>query len=89
MPASTVAELFETRQIVAGEEPVDEGQRRAHPAGERLVLGMALQRVHPHDRVRGAREPSPSRAPTSAGSSRSQPSETITTTAPRESARRP
>ena len=41
---------------MAGQEAVDERERRAHPARERLVLGVALQRIDPDDRVRGASE---------------------------------
>src|SRR5689334_17413537 len=50
-------ELFETSQIMARKEPVDEGQRRAHATGEWLVVGVPLQRVHPDDRVRRTRQP--------------------------------
>src|SRR4029077_14817098 len=56
-PGENARQLLEASQIMAGEEPVDERQRRAHPAGERLVVGISLQRVHPPHRVRGAREP--------------------------------
>src|SRR3970282_515353 len=50
------AELFETPEIMAREEAVDEGECGAHPARERLVLGIALQRVDPDDCKCGARE---------------------------------
>ena len=42
---------------MAGQEPVDERQRRAHAARERLVLGVALERIDPDDRVRLPGEP--------------------------------
>ena len=48
---STSPSRLEAREVVPGQEPVDVRKRRAHPARERLVLGMALQRVHPDDRV--------------------------------------
>ena len=73
----------------ARQEPVDVRQRGAHAAGERLVVRMALERVDPDDRVRLPGEPRHLAADDVAASSRSQPSETITTTAPRVSARRP
>src|SRR5690242_9829972 len=50
-------QLLETPQIMAREEPVDERQRRSHSPRERLVVRIALQRVHPHDRVRRACQP--------------------------------
>src|SRR5437867_2077162 len=50
------AERGEALEVVPGEEAVDEGQGCAHPARERLVLRTPLERVHPDDRVRGARQ---------------------------------
>ena len=56
MPSSTPRELLEARDVVPRKEAVDERQRCAHPARERLVLGIALERVHPDDGVGGSSE---------------------------------
>src|SRR5207244_3846356 len=56
-PAEELAEPLEARDVVPGQEPVDVGEGRAHPGGERLVLRAALQRVDPDDRERLAGEP--------------------------------
>src|SRR2546426_635012 len=39
-------ELLETRKFMSGHEPVNERQSGPHSRGERLVLRIALQRVH-------------------------------------------
>src|SRR4051812_14828972 len=49
-------EAFEARDVVAREEAVDVRQRCTHPPGKRLVLDVALERVHPDDGERLARE---------------------------------
>ena len=54
--AEDAAQALEAGEVVAGEEAVDVRQRRAHAAGERLVVGVALERVHPDDGEGRARE---------------------------------
>jgi len=62
-------------------------QRGRHPAGERLVARVGLERVEPHevDATCGTTEPSRARA--GRGSPRSQPSESTATIAPRPTRR--
>src|SRR6059036_3006121 len=50
------AERRKALEVVPGQEAVDEGQGCAHPARERLVLRTPLERVHPDDGVRSARQ---------------------------------
>src|SRR5438067_3455860 len=45
-------ELLEARKVVSAEKHVDVGERGGHPARERLVPRVLLQRVEPHDEVR-------------------------------------
>ena len=51
-PAEDRPELLEAGEVVAGQEPVDVGQRGSHAGRERLVLRAALERVDPDDRER-------------------------------------
>ncbi len=57
-------EFLQAGQVVAGHETIDERQRGAHAAGQRLVSRAALQRGRPTRRRRrlGAGVPSPGRA---------------------------
>src|SRR5258705_3087064 len=55
--AEDSTEALEARNVVPGEKAVDVRQRSTHSPRERLVLGVALERVHPHDRERLPREP--------------------------------
>ena len=51
LPCGGEIDVFvEAGQIVPRQETVNERERRSHPAGQRLVLRISLQRVHPDDR---------------------------------------
>src|SRR5919204_2299917 len=52
-----LAELLQTRQVVAAREDVDVRERRAHSPRERLVRGIFHQGVQPDDAVREPRQP--------------------------------
>ena len=79
-------QLLQRGQRVGRHELVHVRQRRPHPARQRLVVGVRLQRVEPDQPVRAAPRRAISRSSWS-GSPRSQPSESSTTTAPRPSRR--
>ena len=84
MPASTSARPSRLGDVVAGEEAVDVRERRAHPAGERLVLRVALERVHPDDaRARRGRA-APSRGRRARGPGAPSRRRRSATTAPRD-----
>jgi hypothetical protein len=67
---------------VPAEEEVDVREGLAHPARERLVGGVLLERVEPDDTVSERARRAISACSTS-GSPTSRPSEQLTTTAPR------
>src|SRR5919109_5365016 len=56
-PREGPAQLFEAREAVPAREVVDVRESSFHPAGERLVLRILLQRVEPDDAAREPREP--------------------------------
>ena len=64
-PLDVLAERLEAREVVAAHEEVDVGQAGGHPAGERLVGRILLERVEPDHPVRepGRAAPSAPRAP--------------------------
>ena len=89
MPASDGGELLEARHVVARQEAVD--RTAAPPASRRRAAGSSGWPLSglTHTTAKAWRASRAISRPTSAASSRSQPSERITTTAPRVRARRP
>src|SRR5439155_1350037 len=52
-----LGELLEAREVLSREKTIDVRQSCPHPARERLILRVALERVDPDDGVRLPREP--------------------------------